>query len=158
MRSKINSHNKHYSKQIFDVISMTLMAIFTLCDLYEIFAIKMCMTSILTLSGSRSNIKNANQKIKHDFLFDSYNNVCPICHHLQDIHNPSAHQHDLQIGPRSNVNMSIESQGMSFYMVAIVICALSVIICELFTVKMCITLIFRIYCCQMYICQLKPHT
>ena len=43
-------------------------------------------------------------------------------------------------GPRSNVNMPIEKTYATLYLLAIAVFALSVTICEEFTIEMCVTL------------------
>ena len=77
-----------------------------------------------------------------------------LYHHLRDIFSINMHDldHELQNSTRSNVNMPIESQCRTFYLMAVVMFAL-VTIYEIFTVEICMTLTlhFRMRQGQMHI-------
>ena len=49
----------------------------------------------------------------YDFIVDGITNICRICHNISDIHSPSVHNLDLDLGlyslPRLNVNRPFES-------------------------------------------------
>ena len=52
-------------------------------SVYEIFAIKMCMTFNLNVRMVKVKCKYVNRKLIHDFLFDGNTNVSCTCHHFQ---------------------------------------------------------------------------
>ena len=64
---------------------------------------------------TRSNVNMSIERLFASFCVDN-SNVCPICHHLQDIHSQNVYDLDLwnvtrwnvNIPQRSNVNMQIE--------------------------------------------------
>ena len=69
--------------------------------------------------------------------------VCHICHRCLDIHSRKMHNIDLDfyIRPLSCLHMSNERQSMTFYFKTILIFALSVTVCEIFAVEICINFI-----------------
>ena len=92
-------------------------------------------------NGARSNV---NMLLERPHATSCVGNryVCPICHHFRDIDSQNMHDLNLELqnGPRLNVNMLM---GMlyyaTFYLLTISIFSLSVMICEIFAIKMCMT-------------------
>ena len=64
---------------------------------------------------------------------------------------------ELQNGLMPHVNMPMERPHMTFYLLAQAMVTMSVITCEILTIKMCITLTltFRMGQAYMYMCQWK---
>ena len=61
-------------------------------------------------------------KVQHDILYDVNSNICPICHHLQDILNQNVHVYDIDLD--IEVNCKYENQElMNFYLMTIVMFA-----------------------------------
>ena len=70
----------------------------------------------------------------YDLFFDGNSNVCSIYYQLLSIHTRNVYVLDFDHlnGPRSKTNMLVEIQYMTSYFMAIVMCALSVAVCEIF--------------------------
>ena len=92
---------------------------------------KMCMNLSWHLKWANVNYKYGDWKVTHDILYNGNSNVYPVSYHLWNIHNQNVQDLDLWNGLRWNINMSIES---SFYMMTIVMLALSVTIYEIFAI------------------------
>ena len=56
----------------------------------KMLTVEMCITLTLTLKWAKVRCKYAKEKLC-DFLFDGNSNVCPIHHHLRDIHSQNVH-------------------------------------------------------------------
>ena len=81
--------------------------------------------------------KYAFQKPISDLLFDGNCNFSSVCYRLRDICNRNMNDIilDLQIGPMSNINITIKCKCRARYLMAIVTFALSVTVYEIFAEK-----------------------
>ena len=77
-----------------------------------------------------------------DFIFVGKSNACPICHRLRDIANRNVYDldPDLYNGPWLNVKMLIGRSHANFCVLAVAMFAMSVTVCEILTVEICMTL------------------
>ena len=110
---------------------------------YEIFQVEICMTFTFRI-WSRSNVSmQIKRKSISDIVSDGSNcKVSHICYHLWDIFSRNMHNLDHYIwnGSRSNANMSFDWQCWTFYLMVLVLFAISVTVYEIFEVEMCMTL------------------
>ena len=76
--------------------------------------------------------KYANRKLTFYLAFDDKSIVCPVYYHFRDIRSRNMHDLglDLQSRPKSNVNMLIESQHATSYLMEIVMLAKSFTVCS----------------------------
>ena len=113
IRSWLNASMKIKSQyRTFYLIEIVIFALSII--VYEILAVEMCMTLTWTFRMGKDKCKYTNRTPTGNFLCIDNSNVCSMCHRLLDIHRRNQHHFDLDLdlqnGPRSNVNITIESQ------------------------------------------------
>ena len=93
------------------------------------------------LEWAKVKCKYANSKAMCEFLFAGNINVCPICHHFRHSQSKCAwFRQWLSEWTKVKCKYSHEKNVCDFLMLAIAKLAVSVTVCEIFSVDMCMTL------------------
>ena len=130
---------------------MTVVMLVVSVTMFKIFTAELDMIMTLTYGIGLVRCKYINRKPIHDILFDGNCNDFHIGRHFQAIFCQNVHDfdYDLQRGPTSTVNMSIEKPYMNCYLMVIVMFTLYITIPKIIIIKMCMTLTLTLKNCSM---------
>ena len=97
-------------KPISDFFYMAIVIFALSVTVYEIFTVKLCMTSTLTFKMGKVQCKHTNRKPMSDFLCLGNRNICSICHRLRDNYVQSTEMVSIRIFDRKKVGQRHELQ------------------------------------------------